>query len=167
MMAIALADSAKLTTAEPFPTINEARGFLNFVLGWFLRSPSPAEAAAAFTIAAKTDSSYKQDPLTYNLLGIAILKGEYAQISAEYNEKYGNKPPSPEQQKMLERIVHLGERAIDAYARAVALSPRPDQQEARSKMLTQLTSLYKSFHNNSDAGLEDLIKTVLTKPLPE
>ena len=33
-------------------------------------------------------------------------------------------------------------------------------------MLAQLTSLYKSFHNNSDAGLNDLIATVLSKPLP-
>jgi len=29
-----------------------------------------------------------------------------------------------------------------------------------------LTALYKNFHNNSDAGLDQLIATVLSKPIP-
>jgi DNA-binding ferritin-like protein len=68
---------------------------------------------------------------------------------------------------MLKRIVQLGERAIDAYARAIALSTRQEQQEGRAKMLTQVTQLYKSFHNGSDEGLNELIAGVLAKPLPE
>jgi acyl-CoA reductase-like NAD-dependent aldehyde dehydrogenase len=99
-------------------------------------------------------------------MGVAILKGEFAQLSAEYNEKYGAKSPSAEQTAMLGRIKHLVERAIDAYARAVALSTKPEQQEARNKILAQLTTLYKNFHNDSDAGLSELISTVLSKPLP-
>ena len=164
--ALAIADKDGLSRTDPFATIEDARGFLNFALGWFLRTQSPAEAAAAFTKAAKSGSKYKDDPLIYNLLGIAILKGEYAQLAAEYNTKFGNKPPSPEQQAMWDRIAKLGARVIDAYARAVALSTRPEQAEAKAKMLSQLTTLYKSFHNNSDAGLTELIATVLSKPLP-
>ena len=164
--ALAIVDGGKLSSFAPFATVEDARGFLNFALGWFLRGQSPVEAADAFTHAVKSGSSFKDDPLTYNLLGIAILKGEYAQVAAEYNSKFGNKPPSPEQQAMWQRVVKLGERVIDAYARAVALSTRPEQAEAKAKMLAQLTTLYKSFHNNSDAGLNDLIATVLSKPLP-
>jgi hypothetical protein len=164
--AIDIVDAGKLTTFAPFANVEDAVGFLNFALGWFLRTQSPVEAAQALTEAARSGSRFKDDPLTYNLLGIAILKGEYAQVAADYNTKFGNKPPSPEQQAMWERIAKLGDRVIDAYARAVALSTRPDQAEAKAKMLAQLTSLYKSFHNNSDAGLNDLIATVLTKPLP-
>jgi hypothetical protein len=164
--AIELLDGNKVTNADPFPNLEAGRGFLNLALGWFLRTQSPVEAAAALVKAAKSDSSYKSDPLTYNLLGIAILKGEYAQVSADYNSKYGNKPPSPEQQATLEHINQVGARAVDAYARAVALTTNPEQQEARNKMLSVLTALYKSFHNNSDAGLSDLIANVLTKPLP-
>ena len=48
----------------------------------------------------------------------------------------------------------------------MALSARPEQQDAKTKILAQLTELYKSFHNNSDAGLSELISTVLSKPLP-
>jgi hypothetical protein len=64
-------------------------------------------------------------------------------------------------------VSDLVERTIDAYARAVALSTRPEQQEARTRILAQLTSLYKNFHSNSDAGLNELLATVLTKPLPQ
>lgn len=164
--ALSATESEKLSQPDPFSSIEAAQGFLNFALGWFLRIHSPVEAALALVRAAQSKSEYKEDPLTYNLLGIAILKGEYAQVSAEYNTRFGNKPPSPEQQAMLERINRLGARAIDAYARAVALSTRPGQQEARSKMMTQLTLLYKNFHNNSDAGLNEVVANVLSKPLP-
>jgi hypothetical protein len=164
--AIAIIESDRLTSPDPFTNKEVGRNFLNFALGWFLRTKSPTEAAAALVIAAKTDGPYKTNALTYNLLGNTILKGEYAKLSSEYNEKFGNKPPSAEQQAMLEQIMKVGERAVDAYARAVALSTQPEQQEGRAKMLAQLTSLYKSFHNDSDAGLSELIATVLSKPLP-
>ena len=165
--ALAVIDSEKQTKPDPFASMSDAEGFLSFTLGWFLRANAPAEAAAALVRAVKSGSRYKDDPLTYNLLGIAILKGEYTQVSADYNTKFSNKPPSPEQEAMLKRIVQLGERAIDAYARAIALSTRQEQQEGRAKMLTQVTQLYKSFHNGSDEGLNELIAGVLAKPLPE
>ena len=164
--AAALADSEKFSNADPFASVADARGFLNFALGWFLRAQAPGDAAAALVRAVKSGTRYKDDPLTYNLLGIAVLK-EYAKVSAEYNEKFGGKPSSPEQQAMLERLVKVGQRAVDAYARAVALSTKPEQQEARGKMMTQLTQLYKNFNNGSDAGLNEFIAGVLTKPLPE
>jgi len=165
--AIALLESDKLTKMDPFASKEVGRSFLNFALGWFLRTKSPSEAAAALVIAAKTEGPYKNNAATYNLLGNTILKGDYAKVSAEYNEKFGNKPPSPEQQAMLDQIMRLGDRAIDAYARAVALTTQPDQQEGKAKMLAQLTNVYKSFHNNSDAGLTELIASVLSKPLPQ
>ena len=164
--AIAIADKGDLSRTDPFANIEDAYGFLNFALGWFLRAQSPVEAAEAFKSAAKSGSRFKDDPFVYNLLGVAILKGEYAQLAAEYNTTFGNKPPSPEQQAMWDRIAKLGARVIDAYARAVALSTHPEQAEGKAKMLAQLTSLYKSFHNNSDAGLSELIEKVLSMPLP-
>jgi hypothetical protein len=164
--AIQLVDDGKFTNADPFKTIEFGRGFLNFALGELLRDQSPVEAAAAYLKAIQADSPYRNEPIAYHRLGAAILKGEFAQLSAEYNEKYGAKQSSSEQRAMFDRINHLVERAIDAYARAVALSTNPQQQDARNKILVQLTALYKSFHNNSDAGLSELIATVLAKPLP-
>ncbi len=127
--AIKLLEGGKVTRADPFKSIDIARGFLNSTLGWFVKDQAPVEAAAAFLKALQSDALYRNDP-------------------------------------MLERIIKTAERAIDAYARAVALSSKPEQQEARTKILAQLTGLYKNFHNNSDAGLDELIATVLTKPLP-
>jgi hypothetical protein len=164
--AIQLVDDSKVTKADPFKSIEFARGFLNFAVGELLKDQSPIEAAAAYLRAVQADSPYRNEPIAYHRLGAAILKGEFAQLSAEYNEKYGAKQSSGEQRAMFDQINHLCERAIDAYARAVALSTNPQQQDARNRILAQLTALYKSFHNNSDAGLNELIATVLTKPLP-
>lgn len=178
--AIQLIEAGKVTKADPFKDMETARGYLNMAVGTLLRDKSPAEAAQAFKKAAKSESFYREDPIIYHRLGIAILKGEFAQLSTEYNEKYGSQQASPAQQAMLERIHKLGEQAIDAYARAVALTDparaagthgpgatRPQfSTEARNKILEQLTALYKNFHNNSDAGLNELIATVLSKPLP-
>ena len=163
--ALELLDANKPTRPDPFASKEVGRGFLNFALGWFLRTQSPAEAAAALVIAARSEGPYKNSALTYNLLGNALLK-DYAKSSTEYNEKYGNKPPSEEQQAALAKITGLGERVVDAYARAVALSTKPEEQEGRTKLLAQLTNLYQRFHNNSDAGLNELIAGILSKPLP-
>ena len=69
----------------------------------------------------KSDSPYHTDPLAYYRLGTTIYKGELMPLSSEYNEKFGGKQSSPEQTAMLNRILHLAEQAIDAYARAAAL----------------------------------------------
>jgi hypothetical protein len=164
--AIKLLEAGKLSKADPFISMDIARGFLNFSLGWFVKDQLPVEAASAFLKAVQSDSPYRSDPSVYHRMGVAILKGEFAQLSAEYNEKFGAKPPSSAQKQMFDRLSHLVERAVDAYARAVALSTRPEQQEARTKILAQLTALYKNFHNNSEDGLNELIATVLSRPLP-
>ena len=173
--AIKLLDGGKVTIADPFKDIGTAHGYLNMVVGTLLRDKAPVEAARAFRKAAQSESFYRHDPVIYHRMGIAILKGEFAQLSNEYNEKYGSQQSSPAQEAMLERITKLGRQAIDAYARAVALTdPARGQEpnkvqisaEARNKILEQLTALYKSFNNNSDAGLNELIESVLSKPLP-
>jgi hypothetical protein len=166
--AITLLEAGKVSKADPFKSMEVARGFLNYALGSIVIDDKPVEAADAFRKAVKSaESPYHRDPIAYHRLGIAIYKGELTQLSGEYNQKFGGKQASPEQTQMLNRILKLAEQAIDAYARAVALSDKPEQQDARGKILAQLTGLYKSFHNNSDAGLSDLIAGVLSKPMPE
>jgi hypothetical protein len=165
--AIKILEAGKLSKPDPFKNMDMAKGFLNSTLGWFVKEQLPVEAAAAYLKAAQSDSPYHTDPSVYHRMGVAILRGDFALLSREYNEKYGAKPASPEQKQMFERLSHLVDRTIDAYARAVALSTKPEQQDARTKILAQLTSLYKNFHNNSDDGLTELVATVLSKPLPQ
>jgi tetratricopeptide (TPR) repeat protein len=164
--AIKLLEGGKISKPDPFKSVDVARGFLNFALGNFVKDENPVEAAAAYEKAVKSDSPYHLDPAAYHRLGVSILKGEFAQLSNEYNQKYGGQKESAEQAAMFKRIAHLVEQTIDAYARAVALSTKPEQKDAREKILTQLTAIYKNFHNNSDAGLNELIASVLSKPIP-
>ncbi len=174
--AIQLLEARKVVKFDPFKSFDAANGYLNLALGWFLKDKSPVEAAAAFTKAAQPKTPYARDPLLYYRLGVALLKGEFAQLSNEYNEKFGAQRASAEQAEMFARITHVGERAIDAFARSLALSdPRNAGSNAgstqltpefRAKVLEQLTALYKGLHNDSDAGLQELLATVLSKPPP-
>lgn len=177
--AVHLLESGKATKFEPFPNKGTAQGYLNAAVGTLSREKSPVEAAQAFRKSVQSESSYRTDPIIYHRLGAAILRGEFAQLTKEYNDKYLQKPPSPAQQEMLSKISKLGIQALDAYARAVALIDLPDAPaqagapsraklppELRNRILEQLTTLYKSFNNNSDAGLKEFIAGVLAKPLP-
>src|SRR5262249_22883449 len=74
---------------------------------------------------------------------------------------------TPESKAMYERLILVGNRAVDAYARAVALSTKPEQAKSKSQAMAELTDLYKGLHQGSDAGLSDLIATVLSKPMPQ
>jgi hypothetical protein len=161
-----LVDSNKVTDPAPMASIADVRGFLNFSLGELLQVTAPAEAKAAFLQAIKDGGAYKTDPPTYFQLGATIYNAEYQPLAAEYSEKYTGKDETPESKAMLERANAIGARAIDAMARAVALATKPEYKDAKAKWLAQLTDIYKDFHNNSDAGLNDLIATVLSKPLP-
>lgn len=164
--AIKVLDSGKVSSPDPFKSIGMAQGFLNVALAQFIKDQSPVEAAAAFRKAVAAEGPYREDPVVFHRLGIAILKGEFQQLSNEYNQKYGSQKPSPEQQAMLQQVLKLGDRAIDAYARAAALSTKPEQQPLKAKLMEQLSALYKSLHNNSDVGMNELIGSVLSKPLP-
>jgi hypothetical protein len=176
--AIQLLEGGKVTKADPFINLEVAKGYLYSAVGALTKDKSPADAAQAYRKAAQSESFYRNDPLIYHRLGIAILKGEFAQLSQEYNQKFGSQRSSPAQQEMLNKIIKLGEQAIDAYARAYALSDparakadtpavgSPFPPELRVKILEQLTALYKNFHNGLDAGLTELLAGVLTKPMP-
>jgi hypothetical protein len=164
--AIKVLDSGKVSNPDPFPSIGMAQGFLNVALGQFIKDQAPVEAATALRKAVAAESPYREDPVVFHRLGIAILKGEFQQLSNEYNQKYGSQKASPEQQAMLQQVLKVGDRATDAYARAAALSTKPEQQPLKLKLMEQLTALYKSLHNNSDVGMNELISSVLSKPLP-
>lgn len=164
--AVQLLEAGKVTAADPFSSTDEAAGFLNFSLGQFLIATSPAEAARALRKAAQTKSAYGQDAATYVLLAGAIAASEFNPLQAEYKKKYEGKLMTPEAAALYKRLSLIIDRLIDAYARAVALSTKPEQQQSKNLLLAELTKIYKSIHNDSDTGLNDLIASVLSKPLP-
>ena len=59
------------------------------------------------------------------------------------------------------------DRVIDAYARAVALAGSdPKYKDLKADAMGRLTDWYKFRHNKSDTGLNDMIASILSKPLP-
>jgi len=162
---LVLLESGKITDPAPFKSAEDANGFLNYTLGWLIRETSPAEAAQLVRKAATTNA-YKNLPGTYLLLASTTIASEYEPQANEYNLKYGGKDVTPEGEAMAARVKGIAERVIDAYARAAALLTKPEQQKVKAAVIEDLTDLYKTFHSNSDAGLNELIASVLAKPLP-
>jgi hypothetical protein len=162
---LAMLESGKVTDPAPFKSLEDASGFLNYTLAWLIRETSPAEAAQLVHKAANS-SAYKNLPGTYLLLASTTIAAEYEPQANEYNLKYGGKEVTPEGEAMAAKVKAVAERVIDAYARAAALLTKPEQQKDKAAVMEDLTDLYKTFHSNSDAGLNELIASVLAKPLP-
>jgi hypothetical protein len=147
----------------PFTSQQEAAPGLNYYLGFFTLENSPAEAATYLLKAAQSNSSYSKESTTYEFLGAAYFNSEYKKLAAEYKEKFENQPETPESKALYDRINAVTDRVIDAYARAVALTPA-SQAKAKSDRMAKLTALYKQRHE-TEAGLPELIAGILTKPI--
>ena len=163
--ALQLIGSAKVKDPSPFANLETARNFFKISLATLLLDSAPDESARIFLELVHSDE-YKTEPSIYYYFGRALLKGDYQKLVSEYKQKFEGKPASSEQKAVLDRLNQVVERIVDAYARAVALSTRPEQQQTKTEVLNQLVPIYKALHNNSDAGLTELIATILSKPIP-
>lgn len=151
----------------PFDSKDDALGWLNYIIATRTIKNSPADAIPYFIKAASYDGKIKKLPFTYNALGEAYEKGPYAKLSADYKAKFEGKDETPESKLALENINQIVDRMIDAYARAVALAGTDSQYtDIKAKSLDAATFYYKVRHDKSDAGLNEMIASVLSKPLP-
>jgi hypothetical protein len=150
----------------PFKSKDDALGYLYYSLGFLERTSNNANALANFIKAAHFESEIKKNPQTYVFIA-AAYENEYAKQSADYETKYKGKDETPESKLAIANINQLVDRIIDALARAVAASGTDaTAQASKAQWLARLTELYKFRHNNSDTGLNEMIASVLTKPLP-
>jgi hypothetical protein len=151
----------------PYTGPDEALAYLNNIIGQLTVQKNPTEALPYLIKVAKYESKLKKLPFTYATIAAAYESGPYAKLSEEYKTKYGGKDETPESKLALENINQIIDRMIDAYARAVALAGTdPAQQAAKKEWMESLSSWYKYRHNQSDAGLTEVIASVLSKPLP-
>jgi hypothetical protein len=161
----ALALVEKGATSEvwlPFTSQQEAAPGLNYYLGFFTLENSPAEAAKYLVKAAQSNSSFSKEPSTYDFLALAYFNSEFKPLAAEYKAKYEGKEATPESEALLNKINAVTHRIVDAYARSVALSPAgAAKEDRRSKLLP----FYKQLHDGSEAGLNELLAGVLSKPI--
>ncbi|MBV9959781.1 MAG: hypothetical protein JO360_15255, partial [Acidobacteria bacterium] len=166
---IQLIESGKsLEEGKPYPDKdkNESLGWLNYSLGLYqVRANQANDAAASFIKAASYESSAKNNPFLYSLLA-NVYEGEYGRLQEEYDKKFKGQPESDESKAALLQVKNFLEPMIDAYARAIAYSGEtPSYQQIKTASRQRLEELYKFARGSAD-GMDALIASVKTKPLP-
>jgi hypothetical protein len=165
--AIQLLDSGKtLDNWAPFTSKDESLGYMYYTIG-VLNAQNPTDALPAFIKSAQYEGKIKKLPSTYAYIAGSYEAGPYARQSAQYKTCCEGKDETPESKLALANINQVIDRMIDAYARAVALAGTdPQYQSGKTEWMEGLTTWYKYRHNQSDAGLSEMIASVLSKPLP-
>jgi hypothetical protein len=152
---------------KPFSGKEEALSWLNNIVATFTIQTSPADAIPYFIKAATIEGPFKKTPQTYANLGQAYEVGVYTKMADAYTANFKDKPETPESKLALANINQVVERIIDAHARAVKLAgDDPKNAALKTESMNTLTQWYKYLHNNSDAGLTEMVAGILSKPLP-
>ena len=151
----------------PYKGKDDTLAYLYLTLGVLQLKSAPNETIEPLLKSATFESELKKLPITYYYLAQAYQTGPYAKLSADFQNRFGDKPETPESKQALEKLNQVIDVMIDAYGRAVALAGS-DAQYAQSKTawLTNLTNFYKFRHQGTDVGLTEFIASVLSKPLP-
>jgi len=164
--AIELVEAGK-PVAPLFTSKDQALAYLNYVLAKSTVKSNPTEAIPYFLKAAKFDSDLKKKPQLYLELAGAYAEGPQAKLTDEYNAKVGpDKTETPESKLVLANLNQVIDRQIDALARATALADAANKKT----FMDELTKLYKYRHNGEagvEAGVNELVASVLSKPLPD
>lgn len=166
--AIQLIESGKTQDNwNPYTSKDEALGYLYNAIGSLTVQKDAAEGLTALIKAAQFEGKIKKGPFTYGTIAGAYEAGPYAKLSADYKAKFEGKDETPESKLALENINQVVDRMIDAYARAVALAGNdPANQAAKKEWMDSLSTWYKYRHNQTDAGMNELLAGILAKPLP-
>jgi hypothetical protein len=145
-----------------FDSKDDALAKLNYAIGTLKLKDNPDQAIPLLIKAANYNSKLKTTPILYAYLADAYERGPYAKQSAEYQAKYKDQNETPESKLALENINQMIDRANDAYARAVSLAGTDPAKDPWKKRLTELYT----FRTKSEAGLNEMIAGILSKPLP-
>lgn len=126
------------------PSLYQSMGLMNLVKG------DRTEAKARLTKAAGLAPT---DPFNY-LLITGILNDEY-QAAAQHYQGLANGPAKDEE---LKKVLATLDSVIDSYAHTIALAEGIERLAAvRKQYLEDLEAYYKYRHNNSTAGMQELI----------
>lgn len=148
---------------KPYETKDQPLAYLNYVVGKAIIKSAPDEAIKSFLKAAHFDSDLKKDWRLYYDLADAYGEGPRAKLTEEYKSKVGpNQTETPESKLTLTNLNQVIDRQIDALARAAALADATNKKG----IMDELTDLYK-YRNKSETGLNELVASVLSKPLPD
>lgn len=166
--AIQAIESGKAPTEwTPYKGKDDTLAHLYYAIASLNLRTAPEQSIDALMKVAQFDSELKKSASTYFYLAYAYETGPYRVLSTAFQQKYADKPETPESKAALDKLHVVIDRMIDAYARAVAAAGSdPKAQQAKAQWLASLTSYYKFRNNNTDTGLAELIAGALSKPLP-
>jgi hypothetical protein len=151
----------------PFKSKEDTLATLYNQIGRLALKDNPSAALTSLIKAAQFDTDLKKDPWIYFYIAYAYEAAPYTKLSADYKERFEKKDATPESKLALENINQVVDRMIDAYARAVALAGADPKYQANKKdWLEGLTTWYKYRHNDTATGLDEMIASVMSKPLP-
>jgi hypothetical protein len=153
--AIALIESGNKPAAMSDPSWTSHQqhlgGLYQQVSILYLAKGNAAEAKSRLT---KASSLRPRDPTNFALLG-RVLNSEYEAQQTLYQSL----PEGAGKQEALKKSEGLLDAIIEAYARATALAMgSPEYQSLIQQLVPDLTTYYKQRHNQSTAGLQELIK---------
>jgi hypothetical protein len=153
---------------QPFDKKNDTLGWLNSALGFFSLKTNPAESINYYIKAAGFEGAAKKDPQTYLFLADAYRAAEYTKLAGDIKTRCstGEQQATPDCKALSDRLNVVVDRMVDAYARAIALATDPKFAQAKAAWMTELTAFYKFRHEGSEAGLNEFIAGILSKPLP-
>jgi hypothetical protein len=166
--ALQLLDSGKtLEKWDPLASKDEAVAYLNYSIGALTLEKDPSTALKNLIKAAQFQTLLTKSPYTYAYIAGAYETGPYAKLSEEYKRLYQGKDETPESKLMLANINQIVDRMIDAYARAVALAGTdPKFAGPKAGWNDSLKQWYMYRNENKTDGMDQLIASVLSKPLP-
>jgi len=171
--AVELIEAGKAPTKwDPFPSKDEALGFLYYAQGVFAQKSDPTASTAAFIKAAQSSSTFKNEASTYTYLASIYEKNELLKLVNDYKAAFPPGQPIPDEKKaqydeMVKQINKVLDRLIDTYARAASIlnsDPKANPQ-VKQGVMNALTGYYKQRQEDKTDGLNELIAGIMSKPL--
>jgi tetratricopeptide (TPR) repeat protein len=140
-----ISDPAWLEAKTKLPGLYQQVGIISLAKG---------NVVDAKTQIGKSIKLNPKDATSYSLLG-RLLSGEYEKLMTTYREMPEDSTKQDEQKK----LESLLDEVVDAYAHAVALATgKREHQALMQQLVPDLSSYYKIRHNDSVAGLKELIE---------
>ena len=159
--ALQMLQAGKTAESYIFNTKEETQAWIEYAVAAVSIKDASSDQVKRLVALAQGNTPVKQEPSTYVLLAQAYTD-EYLKLKTQYD---AIKEENDESRILLANINLTIDRIIDAYARAIAYSTKPEQQAKKAEYMATLTELYKSRHDSSTAGLNEMIASITTKPL--
>lgn len=150
---------------EPLKDQAEAKAFMYYALGTFALDKDMKEAAKNFYQSTQFESQFKKNIFAHSKIAFYYEKS-YETLAKEFQAKHGGKTSEDAAMKAdRDKLDAIADRMIDVYARLVKLA-EAENNANKDAWKTRLTEVYK-YRKQSDAGLNELLGSVLNTPLPD